>query len=77
MLSRDSGPLDERSNDWRIVKYALGLGFFMAISIVLGFFAGFALDKLLGTRPIFCIVFAFLAVAGSFYKAYRDVMKMC
>ena len=77
MSGRDSGASDNRSNDWRIVRYALGLGFFMAISIVLGFFAGLALDKLLGTKPILCIVFAFLAVAGSFYKAYRDVTKMC
>jgi len=66
----------KKPTNWSVARYALGLGVFVTLSIVFGFFAGSGLDALLGSRPWCAIVLMLLAVAGSFYKVYRDVMKM-
>jgi len=75
-VAPQKGPDDRTPKSWGVARYALNLGFFVALSIVIGFFAGFWLDRLLGTSPLFSIALMLLAVAGSFYKVYRDIMKM-
>lgn len=51
------------------------LGLTMAGSIGLGFFAGFYLDRWLGTRGLFLIVFILLGVAGGFITVFREITK--
>ncbi len=47
---------------------SLGLGIEAAIIIALFFGAGFGLDRLFGTTPIFMIVFTLLGAVGLFAK---------
>ena len=47
---------------------SLGLGIEAAIVLALFFAAGFGLDHLFGTRPVFMIVFSILGAIGLFAK---------
>lgn len=52
------------------------LGLSMAGSVVLCFFIGRQIDKWLGTRGIFLIIFTILGVIGGAYLAYRNIMEV-
>ncbi|MGQ0538927.1 MAG: AtpZ/AtpI family protein [Gemmatimonadaceae bacterium] len=54
-------------------KYA-GIGFQLAISIVLFLYAGQWLDRRLGSEPLFLIVGVFLGATAGFYSIYRKLM---
>jgi F0F1-type ATP synthase assembly protein I len=56
---------------------SLGLGIEVAIVIALFFGAGFGLDRLFGTTPIFMIIFTIVGAVGLFAKfkyRYEDRM---
>ncbi|MBI5178217.1 MAG: AtpZ/AtpI family protein [Nitrospinae bacterium] len=65
---------DKRPN---YVEYTLlaGVGTQLAVSIFVGFGVGYWLDKWLGTRPVFMVVFLLLGVAAGFLNVYRTVRK--
>lgn len=66
-----SSPLKATPND------ALGLGMDAALTILLFFGAGFALDRWLGTTVLFMILFTVLAAVGYFVKfKYRYDQEM-
>jgi F0F1-type ATP synthase assembly protein I len=50
------------------------LGLQMACCVVIGVLSGVFLDRLLGTMPVFIIIFAILGVAASF-KIILDISK--
>ena len=49
----------------------LGLSFQVGIFIFLGTWGGIKLDKLVGTKPLFAILFAMLTIAFSMYYIIR------
>jgi ATP synthase protein I len=51
------------------------LGLTMAGSILLCFAIGYYLDKWLGTKGVFIVVFLLLGIAGGGYTAYRQIME--
>ena len=52
------------------------LGLSMAGSIVLCFFIGRQIDRWLGTRGVFLVVFTILGVIGGAYLAYKNIMEV-
>lgn len=48
---------------------AVGIAFVLAVGI--GFFAGYWLDRWLGTSPLFTLVFFFLGVAAGIVNVVR------
>ena len=66
-----SSPLKSSPND------ALGHGMDAALTILLFFGAGFALDRWLGTTAVFMIAMTFVAAIGYFLKfKYRYDLEM-
>jgi ATP synthase protein I len=47
----------------------------MVASILICFAIGYYLDKWLGTKGLFIIIFILLGVAGGGYNAYRQIME--
>jgi ATP synthase protein I len=56
---------------WQLAFRFLGIGWFLAISILLGVLGGLWLDSKLGTRPVFLITGIFLGLATAGYGAYQ------
>ncbi|MBW2090635.1 MAG: AtpZ/AtpI family protein [Deltaproteobacteria bacterium] len=52
------------------------LGLTMVGSILLCFAVGYFLDKWLGTRGIFLIIFIILGVIGGGWTVYRQIMQL-
>ncbi len=52
------------------------LGLTMAGSILFCFAVGYYLDKWLGTKGIFLVIFILLGIAGGGYTVYREVNKL-
>ena len=52
------------------------MGWFVAISILLGVWGGLWLDAKLGTAPIMVIVGLFLGLAVAFYGVYRMLLPL-
>jgi F0F1-type ATP synthase assembly protein I len=50
------------------------LGLTMVCSILIGFGAGFLLDKKLGTGGLFIGILTFCGVVGGFLCAYKQIM---
>ena len=57
---------------WLIVLRLTGLGWFVAVSIILGVVGGLGLDRLLGTTPLFILLGT---VSGS-VVAFWGLLKM-
>jgi ATP synthase protein I len=67
-------------NNYKILLEQMALvtqiGLTMAGSIILCFFIGYFLDKWLGTRGIFLIIFILLGIAGGGWTVYRQIMQL-
>ncbi|MEE9436616.1 MAG: AtpZ/AtpI family protein [Candidatus Adiutricales bacterium] len=67
-------------NNYKILLEQMALvtqiGLTMAGSIILCFFIGYFLDKWLGTRGIFLIIFILLGIAGGGWTVYRQIMRL-
>jgi F0F1-type ATP synthase assembly protein I len=50
------------------------LGLTMVCSILIGFGAGFLLDKKLGTGGLFIGILTFCGIIGGFLSAYKQIM---
>jgi ATP synthase protein I len=56
--------------------YLLGtVGVQLAVSIIIGFLMGLGLDRWLGTKPLFMLIFILFGVAAGFLNVYRTAMK--
>jgi F0F1-type ATP synthase assembly protein I len=59
-------------------NHGIGRGMEFAVMVLLFFGVGYALDRWLGTKPIFMIVLVVLAIVGQFaslYYGYDERMK--
>jgi ATP synthase protein I len=56
---------------WVTALRFIGIGWFVALSILLGVLGGVWLDNKLGTRPVLVIIGLFLGVSVAFYGVYR------
>jgi ATP synthase protein I len=61
---------------WEVALRFIGVGWFIAISILLGVWGGLWLDAKLGTAPIMVIVGLFLGLAVAFYGVYRMLLPL-
>ena len=57
------------------LAFVLQIGLTMAGSIFFCFFVGLYLDKWLGTKGIFLILFILFGVVGGAYTAYRQIQE--
>ena len=55
---------------WQFALRVLGIGWFIAISILLGILGGLWLDDRLGTRPVFLIVGIVVGLGVAAYGTY-------
>ena len=70
---------DEERDKLSVVRAfgVLKIGFVAIASILLGCAIGYFIDRMLRLeRHIFMIVFMILGIAGGYYAAYREIMKV-
>ena len=58
---------------WLIVLRLTGLGWFVAVSIILGVVGGLGLDRLLGTTPLFILLGTVLGSVVAFWGLLKMV----
>ncbi len=63
-------------NRWEAALRLVGVGFFIAGSIVLGVFAGIWLDSRFGTQPILTIIGLLLGLIVAFYGVYQMLLPL-
>ena len=61
---------------WVAALRFIGVGWFIAISILLGVLGGLWLDSKFGTRPILVIVGLILGLVVAFYGVYRMLLPL-
>jgi F0F1-type ATP synthase assembly protein I len=61
---------------WEVALRFIGVGWFIAISILLGVWGGLWLDGKLGTSPIMVIVGLILGLVVAFYGVYRMLLPL-
>jgi F0F1-type ATP synthase assembly protein I len=61
---------------WEAALRFIGVGWFIAISILLGVWGGIWLDEKLGTSPIMVIVGLILGLVVAFYGVYRMLLPL-
>jgi len=61
---------------WGVALRFIGVGWFIAISILLGVLGGLWLDNKLGTKPIMVIVGLLLGLVVAFYGVYRMLLPL-
>jgi ATP synthase protein I len=61
---------------WEAALRFIGVGWFIAISILLGVLGGLWLDSKFGTRPILVIVGLILGLVVAFYGVYRMLLPL-
>ena len=63
-------------NPWVVVLRLTGLGWYVAFCIVIGVAGGLALDKLIGTQPLFILLGAILGSIVAFWGLYKMVQPL-
>ena len=61
---------------WALAIRLLGLGWYIAFSIIGGVAGGYWLDEWLGTRPLFILLGLVVGSAVAFYGVYRMVAPL-
>jgi len=61
---------------WEAALRFIGVGWFIAISILLGVLGGLWLDNKFGTKPILVIVGLILGLVVAFYGVYRMLLPL-
>jgi ATP synthase protein I len=61
---------------WDHLALVMQVGLTFAGSLLFCFAIGFYLDKWVGTKPLFIIIFIFLGIAGGGYTVYRQIMDI-
>ncbi|MSQ22026.1 MAG: AtpZ/AtpI family protein [Dehalococcoidia bacterium] len=54
----------------------MGLGWYMAISIIFGIVGGWWLDRWIGTKPIFTILGVIAGSGVAFYGVYKMILPL-
>jgi F0F1-type ATP synthase assembly protein I len=66
----------ERANRLAAAMSLIGIGWFLAASIVGGVVGGLLLDGWLDTKPVFTLLGLFGGLAVAFYGTYQMIMKV-
>lgn len=61
---------------WALTMRLLGLGWYVAICVVLGVVGGLWLDKRFHTLPVFTLVGTVLGTVVAFYGVYKMVLPL-
>jgi F0F1-type ATP synthase assembly protein I len=61
---------------WIIALRLVGIGWFLAASVIIGIVAGLWLDKWLGTKIIFTLLGVLLGTTVAFYGLYQMVKPL-
>ena len=65
-----------QGQDWGVFWRVGGIAFSVAILMGAGAAGGVALDRRLGTKPVFSLVLLFLGLAAGAWYAYKALMEM-
>jgi hypothetical protein len=57
----------------RVASAGLGFGAVVAVTSLLGYWAGGAIDRWLDTSPVFAALLVLLAIVGSFIEFIRQI----
>ncbi len=71
-----NGTPAERANRLAAAMSMIGIGWFLALSIVGGVVGGLLLDGWLGTKPVFTLLGLFGGLGVAFYGTYQMIMKV-
>jgi F0F1-type ATP synthase assembly protein I len=84
-MDEEKGPLEKLKTGLKTVRKvsttedAVGryvhLGLTFALAILLFLYAGYRLDKWLGTLPLFTLIGTFTGGAGGFLYIYRELVR--
>jgi F0F1-type ATP synthase assembly protein I len=61
----------QKGGRWVNALRFIGIGWFVAVSILMGVLGGVWLDEKFGTRPVLIIIGLFLGVGVAFYGVYK------
>ena len=61
---------------WALALRLMGVGWFVAFSVIIGSVAGLWLDKWLGTKILFTLVGVLLGTTVAFYGLYQMVKPL-
>ncbi len=61
---------------WALALRLMGVGWFVAASVVIGIVAGYFMDRWLGTTVVFTIVGVVLGTTVAFYGLYQMVKPL-
>ena len=61
---------------WALALRLMGVGWFVAASVVIGIVGGYVLDQWLGTTIVFTIVGVVLGTTVAFYGLYQMVKPL-
>lgn len=70
----ESGPAG--MNAWRDFWRVAGVSFTVAVLVGIGAVGGVALDRRLGTKPLFSLLLLFVGLAAGVWYAYRALKEM-
>ncbi len=60
---------------WALALRLVGVGWFLAASVIIGIVAGLFLDKWLGTKVIFTLLGVLMGITVAFYGLYQMVKR--
>lgn len=66
---------NDQRDIWRAAAMLSTIGITMALSVFVGFGAGYALDRWLGTSPWLAVAGMLLGVAAGFREAYHIIRR--
>lgn len=64
---------DQKKQIWVKAVALTSLGWQLALSIFGGVFVGYHLDRWIGTRYIFTLLFLFLGILAGYYNLYKYI----
>jgi len=71
--------IDLAGNDYKWIRkasLASSIGFILVFSILIGWFIGSSLDKLLGTSPWLMLIFTLMGIAAGFIELIKIAIRL-
>ncbi len=67
-------PQKKQAEDDKIeLAKSLNIGYYLITPLLVGVFLGYWIDKILGTKPVFLLLFFGLGIVGAFYNLWKTV----
>ena len=54
-----------------LLAKSMTIGYYLITPLLLGVFVGLAIDRFLGSSPLFVLVFIIFGLVGTFYNLYK------